>query len=114
MRRRAFLGALLTMAGSLAAEQARAQCPLGHGLGHFAGRGSYSPCNYWTPRVYPVVACCRGLTRFEQPPGAAYRVCLKKYHNPDFVGYHGAYSGYDRAPLVPITIAPAAPTNQLP
>lgn len=108
MRRRVLLGALLTLAGALAVDQARAQCPVGQRLGHVAGHGSYSPCNYWTPRVYPIVACCRGVTRFEQPPGATYRVCLKKYHNPDFIGYHGAYSGYDRAPQTQVVVPPAS------
>src|SRR5262245_59297127 len=102
MERRTFLEALLTMVGSLTAAQVLAQGAVGPHLGHFGRHGSYSPCNYWTPRVYPVVACCRGATRFEQPPGAAYRICLKKCHNPDFIGYHGAYSGYDRVSQTPI------------
>jgi hypothetical protein len=75
---------------------------------HHIGRyhlGSYSPWSYWTPRVYPVVAHCRGVTAFEEPPGARYRIHLKKFHNPDFVGYHGAYSGYGPLPG-PVTIPP--------
>ncbi|MBM4073161.1 MAG: hypothetical protein FJ271_30200 [Planctomycetes bacterium] len=96
----------------MAVEPVRAQCPIDHRPGHI-GHGSYSPWKYWTPRVYPVVACCRGVNRFEQPPGAAYRVCLKKYHNPDFIGYDGAYSGYDRAPQVlpTPTASPPAPAG---
>lgn len=89
--RRAFLGSILTATGSLLAGQLCAQAP-GRWWRPFADHGSYCPCKYWTPRVYPVVACCHGVTKFEEPPGAAYHICLKKFHNPDFVDYHVAYS----------------------
>lgn len=95
---------LLFQAASLSAQQYGPD----HHIGAFRG-SSYSPWNYWTPRVYPIAAHCRGVTAFEEPPGAKYRVHLKRFQNPDFIGYHGAYSGYGRSP-VPV-MAPPAPVN---
>lgn len=94
MGRRAFLGALASVAGSLLGQRLLAG-PL-HGLGRsdWHDRMTYSCLNYWAPRVYPAVGHCRGVTRFEEPPGAKYHLHPRKFINPDFVDYHGAYSGY--------------------